>query len=319
MKAVVGRSRRSDRRAAAAASKRDRMANDAAPQQRPGGEADRRRCGTSASRPGGGRRVRTPTGRPRRRRPAARSPRPSTPGRHPLGPAGRPRRVVHGTGQRVGRQLGRRALVERGQGLVGRATVRTGSASASRRSRSAGSRVALSSTGTTPVAGGPEHGTEQVGRRRQAERHPVARAGSRRPPGAGRPALARLGLGRLEDLDRRPVRRHRGSVPTALDRTGRLDRRRLTGTIARRAAVARQRRLVRRAPAGHRPGQGHHQRAPTRSTTAVTTVTSRTPTALPSAPWTTRADRVEGPERQHEEARAPGPGPTRGPRAARRC
>ena len=57
-----------------------------------------------------------------------------------------------------------------------------------------------------PTAGGPEHGTDEVGRRAEGEGDPVALGAARGQQGAGGPALAVLGVGRVQQLDGGGVR-----------------------------------------------------------------------------------------------------------------
>ena len=144
-------------------------------------------------------------------------------GRHPLGPAGRPRGVVHGPGEGSRGQVDRVATVQRGQRLpvehpehrlgVGQQLVPLG-----------GQQGGIEEDRDHSDAGGAQDGAQQVGRRRQPEGHPVPRTaagGDQRP---GRPPLAVLGVRRGQELHHRGPLRHDGRAyparPTWGWRTG---------------------------------------------------------------------------------------------------
>ncbi len=210
-KAVVGRSRRSTS-SAVEASKRLRMAKRPAREQRAGTEAHRDRVVHRRADQVQVRGIEVPDCRLvlEDRLCGALVPHP---GGHALGSSGSARRVVHRAGQRVRRQLRRRALEQaRQHGVVedleGRLRIGDEKVALGRGERG------VEEDRDHPAACRAEDGTDQIGRRREAEGDAIAHraaSGAQRPR---HPALTVLGVRRLEHLHRRRALRHPGSVPT---------------------------------------------------------------------------------------------------------
>ena len=133
------------------------------------------------------------------------------PGGDPLGPAGGARGVVHGSGQRIGREFRLGTIHQRGQ---------FGRAENLHRWSGVGHETIPLRRGEGGIeedrddadAGGPENGADQVGRGGQAERHPVTRRAPVSQERTRRAALPFLGLERTEQLDRGCLPAHAGSV-----------------------------------------------------------------------------------------------------------
>ena len=126
---------------------------------------------------------------------------------HPLGATGRPRRVVHGPHQRIGRQIGVGARQERAAARrIGHHQGRVGVGDERRRARPPSS-VALSRTGTTPRRAAARTHTRRLADDGRQNSHAVARSDADMVERTRHPALRILGWPGLERLD--PVRRSR--------------------------------------------------------------------------------------------------------------
>ncbi len=164
------------------------------------------------------------------------------PRRHALGPARRPRRVVHGAGQGMGCQIGRGALVyELGQVVV-REDAHRGAGVRGQLVALDGGQGGVEQDRDEADAGGAQHRTYEVGRRAQREGDPVAPGAAPGQQGAGCPALAILGVGRVQQLDGGSVPGHRGRLRpharTIVCSWGRLSLARTASTTARGASAA---------------------------------------------------------------------------------
>lgn len=180
-------------------------------------------------------------------------------GPHPFGASRRPRRVVHGTGERIRSQFSAPTVEERSEAGVVENGER-GLGVGDQGIALAGEESGVQENGDDAASQGAQHADEQGGRRRTAEGHPVTgtEAGGHESPGGT--ALGVLGRRRIEQGEFGGG--HRGTA--ALSRRSSSRARNRVGRTTVRPAITRARR------------------------TPEATVTSRIPTAPAMAPSTTR-------------------------------